>query len=592
MKILPRPGDEVNSGTADRIRRRIAVACVLAVICLSTAGGILVARGEYKNAAGNTEPGSNAKNEYTPEERENVVRLSVAYTASYGEMIPILNDDNEKIAELPRGKAILLSPLDENEKKPGKVKVQLEDGTFGYTYSDSVVDDRMDAVFEDTFYVRTSINLSDITGTVPGTLVEKGSKLEVTGFDYIQEDGSVHMYLVSNGSAEGYIRPWYLADNQKDAKLNYDKDGSLMLHVGRGDSYGGGNAAGLDYYPREKFSSDENVMPEECRALYLNSDPAVFDMIDDYIEIADSSGINAFVIDITDGTAIGYKSPVMQHYCPSAYENTDRTLAEYKAVVDRVKEAGYYVIGRITAFNDTFFASDNPDCAIKQDGDLLVASGSYWPSAYSRYAWEYKIKLAVEAAEEIGFNEIQFDYVRFPDRTGEYEDTIDFGNVYNETKAQAIQRFLMFASDKLHDVGVYLGADVFGESAFTYVTAYGQYWPAISNVVDVISGMPYPDHFSANGDYYPWTHPYETLYNWGVSVATRQSETASPAVVRTWIQTYDAIRWPYNTYGPDEIKAEIKGLRDAGLTGGFMTWNGVSNISKYDSVKSAFEPAQ
>lgn len=97
----------------------------------------------------------------------------------------------------------------------------------------------------------------------------------------------------------------------------------------------------------------------------------------------------------------------------------------------------------------------------------------------------------------MGFNEIQFDYVRFPDRTYSYEKSgeISMQNTYGEEKAQAIQKFLMYASDEIHSVGAYISADVFGESAHNYVTGYGQYWPAISNVVDVISAMPYPDHF-------------------------------------------------------------------------------------------------
>ena len=158
--------------------------------------------------------------------------------------------------------------------------------------------------------------------------------------------------------------------------------------------------------------------------------------------------------------------------------------------------------------------------------------------------WQYKADLAVEAVELVGFNEIQFDYVRFPDLTYRYEQegTIDYQNTYGETKAQAIQRFLMYAADRLHDAGAYISADVFGESAYSYVTAYGQYWPAISNVVDAISGMPYPDHFAASGDWRPWEHPYETLLSWGKSAAARQSETPSPARVRTWIQAYDAMK--------------------------------------------------
>ena len=94
---------------------------------------------------------------------------------------------------------------------------------------------------------------------------------------------------------------------------------------------------------------------------------------------------------------------------------------------------------------------------------------------------------------------------------------------------------------------------MFGECANPYVTACGQYWPAISAAVDAISGMPYPDHYSAQGDYKPWEHPYDTVHMFGAAAAERQKETASPAAVRTWIQAYNAIREPYNTYGAEEM---------------------------------------
>lgn len=93
----------------------------------------------------------------------------------------------------------------------------------------------------------------------------------------------------------------------------------------------------------------------------------------------------------------------------------------------------------------------------------------------------------------MGFNEIQFDYVR-PDGTWDYDEagTIDYRNTNDESKAQAVQRFLQYAADRLHEAGVYVSADVFGECAEKYVTAYGQYWAAISGVVGAISAMPYP----------------------------------------------------------------------------------------------------
>ena len=167
---------------------------------------------------------------------------------------------------------------------------------------------------------------------------------------------------------------------------------------------------------------------------------------------------------------------------------------------------------------------------------------------------------------------------------------MDFRNALGETKAQAIQRFLMYATDILHEHGAYVSADVYGESAYTYVTAYGQYWPAVSNVVDAISGMPYPDHFGASGSWKPWEHPYETLHSWGQHVMNRQAETATPAAVRTWIQAYNAIHKPYTKYGPAEVSAQIKALRDTGCTGGYMTWNANGSLDKYTYLIPAFDP--
>lgn len=452
-----------------------------------------------------------------------------------------------------------------------------------------IVDDISMVIPAHTLYVRTAVNLRDIDGRLLSAFADKGTSVSVTGYDYFDENGNVHMYRVSLGGEEGYIMPWYLSQDEESALSNFDGNGKYAIHADREDHYGGGFGANLDYFPREKGNFADNVMPDECRTLYLVN--WRIGEVDDYIDLAKDSGINAFVVDITDGSSIGYASEVMKQYSPSSYDAAVNTVEEYKAAIQKIKDAGFYVIGRITTFNDSNFVKDHPECAIlDSDGEPMKLSGEYWPSAYNRYAWQYKVDLAVEAVQLMGFNEIQFDYVRFPDRTMSYEEagTIEFNNTYGETKAQAIQRFLMYATDILHEHGAYVSADVYGESAYTYVTAYGQYWPAISNVVDVISGMPYPDHFGSTATWKPWEHPYETLLDWGTSVMIRQSETATPAIVRTWIQAYNAIREPYNTYGPDEVAAQIRGLRDSGCTGGYMTWNAASSIDKYASLIPAF----
>ncbi len=520
-----------------------------------------------------------------PGDTEQTAQGAAGYVAAQTTEVVYYDEAGIQLGTLTRG-----TQVEHRKTADGKTEIRL--GEYIGVLQDGAYAARnvTDVIPAHTLYVRTAVNLRDKDGRILAPLADKGKPVEVTGCDYVYPDGKAHMYRVVSDGEEGYIMAWYLTDDAQSAAANYD-NGSYATHAGRTDRFGGGGAADLDYYPREKGAIVGNEMPEECRTLYIAA-WRVGD-VDKYIEIANKSGINAFVVDIADGTSIGYAGDVMKQYCPSASSAANNTTYGYKAAIKKIKDAGYYVIGRITTFNDSYFIADHPEYAISDtQGAPLKLSGEYWPTPYNRTAWQYKVDLAVEAVELMGFNEIQFDYVRFPDSTSRYEKagTIDFHNAYGETKAQAIQRFLMYATDILHEHGVYVSADVYGESAYNYVTAYGQYWPAISNVVDVISGMPYPDHFAASGTYLPWEHPYETLNNWATSVMYRQGETATPAAVRTWIQAYNAIREPYNTYGPDEVAAQISGLRDAGCTGGYMTWNAGASLDKYTSLIPAFKP--
>ena len=493
---------------------------------------------------------------------------------------------------LPLGTLLRGSQVEYEIAPDGTIAVLLENRIVYLREDASIVSDPADVIPTHTLYVRTAVNLRDAEGRLLAAFADKGAAVQVTGCDYLFEDGNAHMYRVTIDGEEGYIRPWYLAQTQEDALLSYD-DGSYAIHAAREDLYGGGGAANLDYYPREKGPIEGNDMPAECRTLYLVN--WRLEELESYLEIAADSGINAFVVDIVDGGNIGYAADVMNTHCPSGAAAAQNTVQEYKAAIQRLKDAGYYVIGRITTFNDSCFVSDHPETAISDpEGNPLRLSGEYWPTPFNRNVWQYKVDLAVEAVELMGFQEIQFDYVRFPDNTWRHDKngTIDYHNTYGETKAQAIQRFLMYAADILREHGAYVSADVYGESAYTYVTAYGQYWPAISNVVDVISGMPYPDHFGASGGWLPWEHPYETLHSWGQCVMLRQGETATPAAVRTWIQAYNAIQKPYTTYGPNEVAAQIRALRDTGCSGGYMTWNAGSSIDKYRWLIPAFAPPE
>ncbi len=103
---------------------------------------------------------------------------------------------------------------------------------------------------------------------------------------------------------------------QEEANDVYDRFGVYAIHAGRGDKWGGGDAESLDYFPRTKASFEDNKMPNPCYAIYLTCDPAILKDIDKYIEYAKSTKINAFVVNIMDGTSIGYDSPVYEEYSP------------------------------------------------------------------------------------------------------------------------------------------------------------------------------------------------------------------------------------------------------------------------------------
>ena len=526
---------------------------------------------------------------YEKEEEEIIIPN---YVASSEYKVKLYDEEFNESIEVVRG-----TKVDTYEKKYVKedkeyAKIKYND-TFYRIHVENLVDSIDDVVKEKEMFVRTNSTIykeGDSSRIL--SFVKKGERLEVIGYSGLNEDGSVNKYKVKYNDIEGYVYSKYLVRTQEESNQVYSENGIQDFMANMGDWLGGGNALGLDYYPYEKPKFKDNVMPDEVRAIYINI--GVVSNIDSYIEFAKNNNINAFVIDIKDNESPAYNSPVLEKYSKTNYEHAINSYEDYKSYIDKAKEAGIYLIGRITTFKDSYFVIDRPDVAIVDSyGNPFNHNGSYWPSAYNRDVWEFNVELGKEAIKELGFNEIQFDYVRFPDRTTTLEanGAINLNNYFGESKAGALQAFVMYACDEIHSVGGYVSIDVFGESASSYVTAYGQFWPGLSNVVDVISAMPYPDHFNAHeygiGEVV-WTVPYKLLNAWSKSVVEKQNIIPTPAVVRTWIQVYNATKEPYVVYDAGKVSEEIQALYDNGLRGGYMTWNGLSNLDKYYSVSAAF----
>lgn len=497
---------------------------------------------------------------------------------------------NESI-KINRGEEVDVYNFKEKKEDITYIKIKYKDN-FYLINQDNLTNKKEEIIKEKELFVRTNLTVyKDELSSKILSYIKKGERLEIIGYDKI-EDGIVNKYKIKYNDIEGYVYGKYLVNTLEESKKVYEENGIQEYMEKMGNTLGGGTATNLDYYPYEKANFENNKMPDEVRSLYINSE-AVRN-IDSYIEFAKENNINAFVIDIKDNTTPAYKSNVMMEYSKTNYDKALNSFDEYKNYVKKAIDNNIYVIGRITVFKDSYFVNDHKEVSIKNsNGEPFSHNGSYWPSAYNRFVWEFNVELAKEAVKEIGFNEIQFDYVRFPDRTTklEREGIINLENTYNEEKAQALQNFVMYACDEIHAVGGYVSIDVFGESASNYVTAYGQFWPAISNVADVISGMPYPDHFNPH-EYgireVVWTVPYKLLNEWSKYVVEKQQIIPTKAKVRTWIQAYNATKSPSVVYDSNKISEQIQALYDNGLKDGYMTWNSSSNLVKYKEISYAF----
>ena len=514
---------------------------------------------------------------------KDIINKEAMYLASSDKVVKLyIQDDDGNLKEdkdLVRGTKV--SSYKDTITKDNKSYTKIDyDKSIYYVDSGSLVKDAKSAVLEKVKYVRTSVTVyQNSEDSKIESFIKKGNKIDVTDYDKLLEDGSVNMYKIKNDNTEGWVYGKYLVNDEETANEVYNENSVYDTHKDR--KYGlwglyGGKASTLDYYPYERVEFENNKLLKSAKAMYLNA--GTIGSIDSYLKIAKENGVNAIVVDIKDG-ALAYSSEVAKEISPTAYKTAINDNSLYKAAIDKIKEAGIYAIGRIVVFNDTHYAKDHPEDCINSTG---------WPSAYSRNVWYYNVELAKEAAREMGFNEIQFDYVRFPENA--YNLSIakaDFKNKYDEEKAEAVQNFLFYATDQIHKEGIYLSVDVFGECSSEYVTAYGQYWPAISNIVDAISSMPYTDHFGRSVD--TWTNAYQTVNNWAKGASARQKEIPTPAVARTWITAYDTPYWnPKVIYNASKIEDQVRALYDAGLDGGFITWNSASSLAKYEQIKSAF----
>ena len=304
--------------------------------------------------------------------------------------------------------------------------------------------------------------------------------------------------------------------------------------------------------------------PAEIRGIHLTGPlMTLTGKLDSYLALK-KDGLNTIELDLKDESG---NVTFTKDAPPVALE--DGAALRYfdpNEVVAKVHKAGVYLIGRVVSFEDPITARAHPDMAIRQsDGSLWhTNAGLAWLNPYSTSAWKYNVDVAVAAAKA-GFDEIQFDYVRFPS-DGDLS-VIRYPGKHAQPMDETVAAFLAYAAKRLHPLGVRVSADVFGLSA-TRDLGIGQHPGQIGEVVDAVYPMTYPSHYNA-GEYNlpdPNAEPGPTVSH---SLTDFQTQLAGGrAVIIPWLQDFSLGR----TYRPADVAAQVAAAR-AHHTGGFMLWN-------------------
>ena len=328
--------------------------------------------------------------------------------------------------------------------------------------------------------------------------------------------------------------------------------------------------------------------PDTLRGLYVNRWAALGRKLNDLIAVAKRTEINALVIDVKDDRGfVLYRSsvPLAREIGADTADGHWMSSSKLRAVLDTMIAHNIYPIARIVVAKDPLLAQKKLDLAIKRKSDLkpwLDKNGHPWLDPHQRAVWQYAADLAREAYD-IGFSEVQFDYVRFPDEKRLISQTV-YPLANGRSRAQVIRDQLGFVRNALKPNGMRVTADVFGLTATdTTDMGIGQRWEMFVDQVDVVLPMIYPSHF-ARGTYKrrnPNAHPYETIDHALKDAIARSDSIPNAAIIIPWYQDF-SLGLP--RYGAAQIRAQMK----AGYDNGFQSWILWNPSSNY--TLAALEP--
>jgi len=336
-------------------------------------------------------------------------------------------------------------------------------------------------------------------------------------------------------------------------------------------------------------------IPENIKALYATSFAAgTPSLMDEIIKMAEETEINAIVIDLKDYSGyLGYNTDLEK---PKEYQAVELRIRHLNKLIKELHDKNIYLIARIAVFQDPRLAKARPDLAVKnKEGEVWKdKKGLAWVDPNSKEVWDYNVSVAEEAFNR-GFDEVNFDYIRFPsDGSGVNGLVYPFWNKNEEEKRTVMKNFFRFLKERFPERPI--SGDVFGQTTVDKEDlGIGQILEDAYDYFDYVAPMIYPSHFENGfiGYKNPAEYPEEVI-KYSLQEAVKRIEerellrqrdarnsTTTPEMlleeekkvirkkIRPWLQDFDLGA----VYTPAMIRKEIKGVKEAGLIDSWMIWN-------------------
>lgn len=295
-------------------------------------------------------------------------------------------------------------------------------------------------------------------------------------------------------------------------------------------------------------------------------------MMDEIIQKIDETELNAVIIDFKDDS--GRITTSVSSELFNEIDSCKNYVPDMKELLSLLKEHEIYTIARVVTFRDPYLAEKKPEWSLKKkDGSLYRdKKGMAWVNPYKKEVWDYMVEAGKQAAA-LGFDEVQFDYIRFATDAGMREVKIEETDLAERSKTDIITEFTAYAYENLIPSDVFVSADVFGAiiGSEKDAQAVGQSYSEMAGKLDYICPMIYPSHYGEGnfGLDYPDRHPYETI----LAALQKSKEDLEPyqqkkeikATVRPWLQDFTASYLKHHIrYGNEEIRKQIQAVYDAG----------------------------